>query len=86
MLRDLDSGRRLRVFADAYGLDAAQRDRLLDVADLRFTRSWHLMRFRAEHDGGGWARMWSAGAGELITRAHSWFADHRGELAAALHR
>lgn len=74
----------MRVFADAYGLDDAQRVELLDVADQRFNRSWHAMKYSAEHHGGGWARMWNEGAGDLIKRAHAWFNEHRDALAGAL--
>ncbi|WP_199701125.1 alpha/beta fold hydrolase [Jiangella rhizosphaerae] len=83
-LRDADAGRRMRIFADAYGLDAAQRAALLDVADRRFTRAWHVMKHRAETDGGGWARMWADGAGDHIRRSHDWFRSQRDALAAAL--
>lgn len=83
-LRDADAGRRMRIFADAYGLDAAQRAGLLDVADRRFTRSWHAMKRRAETDGGGWARMWDGGAGDNIRRSQEWVRSQRDALAAAL--
>ncbi|WP_205629389.1 alpha/beta fold hydrolase [Jiangella muralis] len=83
-LRDADAGRRLRIFADAYGLDAGRRAALLDVADRRYTRVWHVMKYRAETDGGGWARMWADGAGDTIRRAHAWFRAERPVLAAAL--
>ncbi|MFL6138304.1 MAG: phosphotransferase [Frankiaceae bacterium] len=84
VLRDLDAGHRMRVYADAYGLDAAQRLRLLDVADRRFARSWHVMRHHAEHRGGGWARMWDEGVGEVIRRGHDWLRAERPALEAAL--
>lgn len=42
------------------------------------------MRHRAETDGGGWARMWAGGAGDLIRRSHAWFRSQRDTLAAAL--
>jgi hypothetical protein len=42
------------------------------------------MRWNAEHLGGGWARMWDEGVGEVIRRRAVWFADARAELAAAL--
>lgn len=83
-LRDADAGRRMRIFADAYGLDDAQRDALPDVADRRFARTWHVMKHRAETDGGGWARMWAGGAGDHIRRSHAWFRSERDTLAAAL--
>ncbi|TDC49549.1 alpha/beta fold hydrolase [Jiangella ureilytica] len=83
-LRDADAGRRMRIFADAYGLDEVQRAQLLDVADRRFTRAWHAMKHRAETDGGGWARMWADGAGDTIRRSQAWLRAERASLAAAL--
>ncbi|SDS30616.1 alpha/beta fold hydrolase [Jiangella sp. DSM 45060] len=83
-LRDADAGRRMRIFVDAYGLDDDRRAALLDVADRRYTRVWHVMKYRAETDGGGWARMWEGGAGDAIKRAHDWFRAERDTLAAAL--
>ena len=44
------------------------------------------MQWAAEHRGGGWARMWDEGVGELIRRRCAWFATARDHLAAALRR
>ncbi|QDP98662.1 phosphotransferase [Microlunatus elymi] len=83
-LRDVDPFRRARLFADAYGLDAA--DRTVLVEDLRYgtERSWHLMRDRARRLGGGWARMWDEGVGDVIRRRGAWLDEHGEELATAL--
>jgi hypothetical protein len=83
-LRDADAGRRIRAFADAYGLSDAQRRVLFDVAERRFARSWHVMRRRAERDGGGWARMWREGVGDVILRGQAWLARERAALEATL--
>jgi hypothetical protein len=80
----LDAGRRMRVLADAYGLAADERSKLLDIADLRFARTWHTMRFRAREFGGGWQRMWNQGIGDRIHRAHAWLDAQRGQLERAL--
>jgi Ser/Thr protein kinase RdoA (MazF antagonist) len=80
----LDAGRRMRVLADAYGLDAAERSELLEIADRRFARTWHTMRFRAQEFGGGWQRMWAEGIGDRIQRAHAWLHAHREQLESAL--
>ncbi|MER7502726.1 aminoglycoside phosphotransferase family protein [Nonomuraea pusilla] len=45
--RGLDVGARLRLFCDAYGVPARDRRRLLDLARLRFHRSYAVMRDRA---------------------------------------
>ncbi|SEQ40207.1 phosphotransferase [Microlunatus flavus] len=75
---------RLRVLADAYGLGAAERASLVDVAVARADRMWWAMRGAAEHLGGGWARMWDHGVGDLIRRRQRWLLDHRDDLRAAL--
>ena len=86
VLRSLDAGRRMRLFVDAYGLDDGDRQWLLDLAEQRCTRSWHVMRYRAIHDGGGWARMWDEGVGDVILRTKAWLARERPHLEAALKR
>ena len=49
--RGLDVGPRLRLFCDAYGLTPRDRRHLLDLARLRFDRSYHAMRDKAAHHG-----------------------------------
>jgi hypothetical protein len=84
VLRNLDAGRRMRLFVGAYGLDERERERLLNLAERRCTRTWHVMRYRATHDGGGWARMWDEGAGDVLLRAKAWHARERSRLERAL--
>ncbi|GII79070.1 trifolitoxin immunity protein [Sphaerisporangium rufum] len=81
---DLDVGARLRLFCDAYGFAAADRRRLLEVSRLRFGRSYQAMRASAEAEGGPWARMWAAGAGERIRRAAAWLDANCDDLARHL--
>lgn len=83
-LRDVDVFARARLFVDAYGLD--DHDRAALVEDLRYgtERSWHLMRDRARRLGGGWARMWDDGIGDVIRRRGSWLDVHGDRLTAAL--
>ncbi|NUP75119.1 MAG: phosphotransferase, partial [Sinomonas sp.] len=71
-LRGVDAAARTRLIADAYGLCAADRALLTPTAIRRTERSWHLMKYRAEHDGGGWLRMWRDGVGERIERRLAW--------------
>ncbi len=75
---------RLRLLADAYGLTADQRASLLELGDRRAQRMWLSMKGAAEHLGGGWARMWNNGVGDLIRRRQAWLAANREELTAAL--
>lgn len=84
VLLGADAGRRLRLFCDAYGLDARRRREVLPVARIRFERSHEAMRDRAELLGGGWARMWRAGVGARIRRAQDWLDLHWDELDAHL--
>jgi aminoglycoside phosphotransferase (APT) family kinase protein len=84
LLRDADSGRRMRIFADEYGLAQAERLALLDGVAQRYARSWHRMRLRAERLGGGWQRMWDDGVGDVIKRGEAWYSGAREELSLAL--
>ncbi|MEV4222420.1 aminoglycoside phosphotransferase family protein [Nonomuraea sp. NPDC049725] len=83
LLRGVEVGERLRVFCDVYGVPPRDRRRLLELARLRFHRSYEVMRTRAD-GGGNWARMWADGAGERIRRASAWLDSHEDELYAHL--
>jgi hypothetical protein len=84
LLRGVDVPRRARILADAYGLSDADRERVIEVALVRSRRSWHLMKDRAETDGGGWQRMWDEGVGDVIKRREAWLERHAAALTAAL--
>jgi hypothetical protein len=84
MLRGLDAPRRCRILADAYGMSDRDRSRLVEVAVLRTRRSWHLMKHRAEVDGGGWQRMWNEGVGDVIKRREAWLDRNGSAVEAAL--
>jgi hypothetical protein len=83
-LREVDSVRRCRILADAYGMSDADRRRLVEVALLRTRRSWFAMRHNAETKGGGWARMWADGVGDAIKRREAWLDRHGAAIEAAL--
>jgi aminoglycoside phosphotransferase (APT) family kinase protein len=83
LLRGVDVGARLRLFCDAYGVPARDRRRVIELARLRFHRSYAVMRTRASA-GGNWAQMWAGGAGERIRRATAWLDVHEDELHAHL--
>lgn len=78
--RNLAVGPRLRLFCDAYGLAPRDRRRVIEVARLRFGRSYAAMRARARAEGGGWARMWASGAGDRIRRASAWLDANQDDL------
>ena len=84
LLRGVDVPRRARILADAYGLSDADRERVIEVALVRSRRSWHLMKDRAETEGGGWQRMWDEGVGDVIKRREAWLERHAAALTAAL--
>jgi hypothetical protein len=84
LLRQVDAPRRARILADGYGLSGADRERIAEVAMVRTRRSWYLMKQRAETHGGGWQRMWDAGAGDEIKRREAWLDRHAAALTAAL--
>ncbi|PZS28577.1 MAG: hypothetical protein DLM58_16915 [Pseudonocardiales bacterium] len=83
-LADIDVVARLRLLLDGYGDAAVTSTQLLDAAVLRFGAAYDSMRWNAEHLGGGWARMWAAGAGDVIQRRVAWFAEVQPDLVRAL--
>ena len=78
VLRDVDPAARARIALTAYGVSGHDRERLVPVSLNLAERSWHLMRWRAEHLGGGWERMWREGVGDRIERRRSWL-QQRGD-------
>lgn len=80
----LDVAARLNLMLDAYGRDVVSAALFLDACELRFAGSYDIMRWSAEHLGGGWARMWDEGVGDVIQRRLAWFRAARAELAAQL--
>jgi hypothetical protein len=80
----IDVAARLRLLLDGYGRDAVSAEQFLAAAELRFAGSYDIMRWSAEHLGGGWARMWDEGVGEVIKRRLAWFRAVRADVAAAL--
>jgi Ser/Thr protein kinase RdoA (MazF antagonist) len=80
--RDVDVPARFALLMDAYGLPRQERDELLELADPMWRRSWLLMRDNARTRGGGWARMWDEGVGDIIERRRAWFAAERAALAS----
>jgi aminoglycoside phosphotransferase (APT) family kinase protein len=74
LLRYVDVPRRTRILADEYGLSGTDRERIMEVGTLRTRRAWHLMKQRAQTQGGGWRRMWDEGVGDVIKRREAWLA------------
>jgi hypothetical protein len=82
--RSIDVAGRLRLMLDAYGRDLVPASLFLEAADLRFAAGYAAMKWAAENVGGGWARMWDEGVGEVIARRVTWFASVRDDLADAI--
>lgn len=76
--------RRLRIFADASGWTIQQRRALPRFGAEASARSWERMRRRAESVGGGWARMWTEGVGDLIRRREQWLLDNEDAIIRTL--
>lgn len=75
---------RLRIFADSYGWTAAERRRLPEFGADRAGLIWKRMEFNAVHAGGGWARMWSEGVGDVILRRRAWLLGQADVIRSAL--
>ncbi|MEU7004225.1 aminoglycoside phosphotransferase family protein [Nonomuraea sp. NPDC046570] len=84
LLREVNVPRRCRILADAYGMSAVDRSRLVEAAVLRARRSWFSMKRIAEERGGGWARMWDEGIGDQIKRREAWLDRNGTTIDAAL--
>lgn len=84
VMRDVDHLTHGRRIVDAYGLSAADRATIVDVFSNEVARVWHLMRWRSEHLGGGWRRMWEAGVGDRIVRRKAWVRDQASALRRAV--
>ncbi|MDX6438977.1 MAG: hypothetical protein QOF45_1560 [Gaiellaceae bacterium] len=74
-------GERLRLLCDSYGLEAHEREGLLDEVVRRRQlgyeahRIWGGIERRA-----GWREMWDEGSAERFTANMRWLEDNRGEL------
>jgi len=80
----IDQAARLRLFADGYGLDDADRLRLPDFGIDRAEITWRRLRASAAQLGGGWARLWDSGAGDAVLARRAWLQRDREVLLTAL--
>lgn len=81
---DVDQLARLRVFADAYGWTAEERAGLAEFGARRADLSYRRMKLRGETLGGGWARMWAEGVGDVIARRAAWLRAEAASIGKAL--
>lgn len=76
---------RLRLVADAYGLDGSDRLTLLDALDQSIEAGGAFVRRRVEAGDPNFIAMWDAmGGAERFDRRRVWWADHRHEFRGAL--
>jgi hypothetical protein len=80
-----DAAARLRVVADAYGLDRPGRMDLLSILDDQVRRSGEFVARRVAAGEQPFIDMWEAGGGQArFDRRRAWYADERNRIAAAL--
>jgi hypothetical protein len=80
-----DAATRLRVVADAYGLDANGRRRFLDLLDDGIRRSGEFVARRVAAGEQPFIDMWNKGGGQTrFDRRRAWYADERDRIGAAL--
>ncbi|MDP9441682.1 MAG: aminoglycoside phosphotransferase family protein [Actinomycetota bacterium] len=82
-LRDADVARRVRVFADAYGLTREQRALVGPVAVQRARNSHVAMRAAADVDP-VFSRWWKEGVKDRMPRAEQWVAEESERMDRAL--
>lgn len=80
----IDQLHRLRLLVDRFGLSADERQRYVADEIARADGTWERMKWRAETQGGGWARMWDEGVGDKIRRRQTWLRNNAADIAAAL--
>lgn len=83
--RSLDPVSRLRVVADAYGLDAPARTGLLEVLDEQLATGGDFVRRRVEAGEQPFIEMWNAMGGEAFYDARrDWFSANRARFDEAM--
>jgi hypothetical protein len=82
-LVNADAAHRVRVFVDAYGMDAAQRAQIVDVAIRRAGNAHVSMRAAAEADP-VFRRWWDEGVKHRMPRAEQWLVQAGPAIDRAL--
>jgi Ser/Thr protein kinase RdoA (MazF antagonist) len=75
---------RLRLFADAYGLDAGQRTRLPDALRAAHEWAYDVVRDAVADGHGAFGRYWSDGGQGRAERTTHWLEEHQGAMCEAL--
>jgi aminoglycoside phosphotransferase (APT) family kinase protein len=80
-----DRPARLRLVADAYGLDDAGRDEMVDCLEATIAQGGAFVRRRVEAGDVNFIKMWDEmGGAERFARRQRWWDQHRQEFVAAL--
>jgi hypothetical protein len=80
-----DRAARLRLVADAYGLDAAGRRELLQISAASIARGGEFVRRRVAAGDPNFIKMWDEmGGGERFDRRRRWWEEHEEQMSAAL--
>jgi hypothetical protein len=80
-----DRPARVRLVADAYGLDATARQDFVGCLDDAIEVGTTFVRRRVEAGDPNFVAMWEAMGGEArFARRRRWWDEHRGEFATAL--
>ncbi|MCW2132071.1 aminoglycoside phosphotransferase family protein [Arthrobacter sp. VKM Ac-2550] len=82
-LAEADIPARVRLFADAYGMNAEQRSRLVDVAIQRSRNASLTAKAAADADP-VFKRWWDEGVKDRMPRAEAWLRDNADLIRAAL--
>ncbi|MHA7284442.1 phosphotransferase enzyme family protein [Arthrobacter sp. TMS2-4] len=82
-LADVDVPHRVRIFADAYGMNALQRSQIVDVALRRQRNSAITMKAAADSDP-VFRRWWDEGLKDKLPRADRWLTANAASLRTAL--
>lgn len=75
---------RLRLVADAYGLDATGRSSMLEILDLSIEQGGEFVQRRVEAGDPNFIAMWNGFGGmERFERRRRWWAEQRGSFVSA---
>jgi hypothetical protein len=82
--RPADLPARLRLAADAYGLDGAEREQLLEILSDSIARGGGFVRRRVEDGDPNFIKMWNEMGGiERFDRRRRWWAEHQERFVHA---
>jgi hypothetical protein len=84
-LVDADVPRRIRTFADAYGMTAGQRRQLVPLA-VRRTHNSHLTARAAAEVDPVFRRFWEQGVKDRMPRAEQWWSENQLAIAQAVNK